>query len=152
MIDVRLTAKVNADSWFAFGFSDYGDVTAADLVAFWTSDGDKHHFVDGHTDGDGLLLPDPQQDYNLTFVSEAPGHVVLQFHRAFDTCDTNDYILDNGTTHVIFVESDSSSGLPFGTDVTQLRHGVQRTQILKPEIASVDVPADTWTFDVKLPE
>ncbi|BFZ20585.1 hypothetical protein BsWGS_23624 [Bradybaena similaris] len=150
-IHVKLTAKVSVLGWFAFGFSDYGEVTSADLVAFWTSEGDKHHFVDGYTNEDGLLLPDPQQDYNLTLVSEEPGQLVLQFHRAFDTCDHNDYKLDNGTTHVIFVESDSPSGLPFGSDVTRLRHGVQRSQILKPEVPSLELPEDTWTFDVRMP-
>nr|BAT68975.1 tyramine beta-hydroxylase [Ambigolimax valentianus] len=151
-VHIKLTAMAVASSWFAVGFSDYGAVTSADLVVFWTDETGSHHFVDGHTDTGGFLFPDDHQDYNLTAVSSPPSHVVLQFHRAFDTCDVDDYVIDSGTTHVIFVESQTSSSPPFGTDITQVLHGVQRTQILKPDLPRPTFPPDTWTFEVVAPQ
>ncbi|XP_059162618.1 dopamine beta-hydroxylase-like [Physella acuta] len=148
VIDVQLIAQVDADTWFAVGFSDYGDVTFADLAVFWTDKGGNHHFVDGHTDRRGILRADDHQSYQLTSVSSRPGAVVLDFTRPFDTCDVRDYRLDNGTTHIVCIESLQPTEIPLGTDVTQLRHSVQRSQLLKPEVVKPKFPEDTWTFDV----
>ncbi|KAH9491455.1 hypothetical protein Btru_049917, partial [Bulinus truncatus] len=151
-IDVQLSAKVTSDIWFAVGFSDYGQVTSADLVVFWTDVRGNHHFVDSHTNDHGIILPDDQQDYLLTSVADDHGTVVLNFHRKFNTCDDYDYTLDNGTTHVIFFESVYANELPFGHDVSKLGHTVKRVQLLKPDLPEPDLPNDTWTFDVRAPE
>nr|AZK16218.1 tyramine beta-hydroxylase [Lymnaea stagnalis] len=152
LINVQLTCKVTPESWLAFGFSDYGDVTSADLILFWTDGDGKHHFFDGHTTPDGIFLPDRQQDYHLTSVADDRGSVVLDFYRHFNTCDPEDYALDNGTTHLVYVESAQPEGPPLARDVTRLRHGVQRLQLLKPEISAPVFPEDTWSFEVRAPE
>lgn len=56
-----------------------------------------------HTDGDGILHLDRHQDYHLdaveyettSSVSEGEnGVVIVEFHRFFDTCDNDDYLID----------------------------------------------------------
>uniref|UniRef100_A0A2C9LHW4 DOMON domain-containing protein n=1 Tax=Biomphalaria glabrata TaxID=6526 RepID=A0A2C9LHW4_BIOGL len=151
-VNVQITAKVTQDIWFAVGFSDYGSVTSADLVVFWTDGHGNHHFVDGYTNDHGIILPDDQQDYFLTSVAADHGAVVLDFYRRFNTCDEQDYTLDNGTTHVIFFESVYANELPFGHVVSSLGHAVKRVQLLKPELPMPVLPNDTWTFEVRAPE
>jgi len=43
-VTFRLEAKVNKNSVIGFGFSDYGEITNADMVMMWTDDAGKHHF------------------------------------------------------------------------------------------------------------
>ena len=58
----------------------------------------------------------------------------------------------NGTTHVIYIEDILTGDTPLGQSVTSLRHGVQRAQILKPEVVQPPFPDDTWTFEVRAPK
>ncbi|KAK3791493.1 hypothetical protein RRG08_055517 [Elysia crispata] len=76
----------------------------------------------------------------------------VNFQRKFRTCDREDYALDNGTTHVIYIEEILTGDTPLGQSVTSLRHGVQKAQILKPEVVQPPFPDDTWTFEVRAPK
>ena len=50
---------------------------------------------DTHTDGAGLLSVDHHQDYVLDLVHvTSAGSLVVEFHRLYDTCDTDDYLID----------------------------------------------------------
>ncbi|RUS80448.1 hypothetical protein EGW08_011817 [Elysia chlorotica] len=236
MIKFHLTAKISSGSWFAIGFSDYGEVTSADLLVFWSDAEGVNHLVDAHTDERGILRPDTSQDYHVTAVSssytdqgqgrfetflkhhpgfprsrasqssgqssdeshvdrgsrrkghtelkdylkfrdfrrntwrsshegqvrgERSGHsrrsrkgfleLALDFQRKFLTCDVHDYAIDNGTTHVIYMEGILTGSSPLGQPVTSLKHGLQRVQILKPEVVQPPFPEDTWTFEVRAP-
>ena len=56
-----------------------------------------HDFLfpqDGYTDKHGSLHFDRHQDYTLDDVTEGPEGVVLTFHRLYDTCDKDDYLID----------------------------------------------------------
>jgi len=50
---------------------------------------------DAHTDSEGRLRVDKQQDYILDriFVN-GDEDLVMDFHRAYDTCDIDDYLID----------------------------------------------------------
>ena len=52
---------------------------------------------DAHTDSSGLLHTDQSQDYTLDKASVSPSHMSLTFHRDYDTCDDDDYIIDVST-------------------------------------------------------
>ncbi len=49
---------------------------------------------DCHTDGEGLLHVDHSQDYVLDDVISISRSVSLTFHRQYDTCDDEDYLID----------------------------------------------------------
>ena len=44
-VHFRLRAHLAASyGWFGLGFSDYGEITNADLAVFWTDEDGWHHF------------------------------------------------------------------------------------------------------------
>lgn len=51
-------------------------------------------FQDGWTDQDGFINIDTQQDYKLKASFRDDDEMVLDFSRAFDTCDEKDYQFD----------------------------------------------------------
>jgi len=54
-----------------------------------------HFTQDTHTDDRGVLSVDRHQDYVLDLVHvTSAGSLVAEFHRLFDTCDNDDYLID----------------------------------------------------------
>ncbi|PVD22126.1 hypothetical protein C0Q70_17930 [Pomacea canaliculata] len=108
-------------------------------------------FQDGWTDQDGFINIDTQQDYKLKASFRDDDEMVLDFSRAFDTCDDKDYQFDNGTTHIIyFIGEGSPSGIN-DIQVPTLLHGVQRVQLLKPDWPDVKMPDDVTVIDITVP-
>ncbi|KAL8625948.1 hypothetical protein ACOMHN_012540 [Nucella lapillus] len=148
----RLRAQVRkSEGWFGMGFSDYGAISDADVVVFWTDEDGWHHLQDGWTDKDGYLYTDSQQDYQLTESTITDDVTTLSFSRQFDTCDDDDYVFDNGTTHVIYFMVGGRPGGVAGTCLARQDNGLTRVQLLKPELPGVTMPDDVWTFDVTVP-
>ncbi|XP_056011248.1 dopamine beta-hydroxylase-like [Ostrea edulis] len=145
----ELSGKVLPDQWLAFGFSDYGEVEGADLavVDFQSY---KVHLRDCWTDDNALLWMDYRQNYEITDWKWQNNKIMVRFHRKFETCDDNDYTIDTGTTHIIF---------GVGNDIPRFGHplpysvkfGLQRVQLLKPDLPEPDIPSDTWYFDIVNP-
>uniref|UniRef100_A0A8C9I8Z8 Dopamine beta-hydroxylase n=1 Tax=Piliocolobus tephrosceles TaxID=591936 RepID=A0A8C9I8Z8_9PRIM len=134
-----------------FGMSDRGELENADLVVLWT-DGDTAYFADAWSDQKGKIHLDPQQDYQLLQVQRTPEGLVLLFKRPFGTCDPKDYLIEDGTVHLVYgileepfrsLEAINSSGL---------RTGLQRVQLLKPNITFPAIPSDTCTMDIHAPD
>ena len=152
VVQFRLRVLTQEHQWFAFGFSNYGQTRDADLVVAWTDGGHTAQFVDAHTDTRGLLIPDHQQDYHLTSFKSASGTAVIDFCRKFDTGDTDDYALDTGTTHIVYVlpQHLMSGHSPFWTDLAGV-HDMLRVQLLKPNIYPPTLPSDTWVLEVRVP-
>ncbi|KAI8436987.1 hypothetical protein MSG28_010390 [Choristoneura fumiferana] len=132
--------------------------TAEDVVA-----------IDMHADVSGRLVPDSRQDCEGFQLDSATRSIV--FERHFDTCDDNDYIIEDGTVHVVWARGSdklfSSQGLCLPCTSTK-NHGFIRVRLLtpltvpKPEGTQLHfhnqdlkVPAgDTtyWCKVIKLPE
>ncbi|EHH56997.1 hypothetical protein EGM_06549 [Macaca fascicularis] len=134
-----------------FGMSDRGELENADLVVLWT-DGDTAYFADAWSDQKGQIHLDPQQDYQLLQVERTPEGLALLFKRPFGTCDPKDYLIEDGTVHLVYgileepfrsLEAINSSGL---------RTGLQRVQLLKPNITFPATPSDTYTMDIHAPD
>ena len=50
---------------------------------------------DAHTNDKGELSVDRQQDYVLDLVRvTSAGSLLVEFHRLYDTCDDDDYLID----------------------------------------------------------
>ncbi|XP_052224126.1 dopamine beta-hydroxylase-like [Dreissena polymorpha] len=143
---------MSQSQWFAIGFSDYGDFTNADMVVFWIDASGVHHFQDVHTDKVGRLHVDAQQDYILTRAHASRSVAKILFHRKFDTCDPNDFQFDTGTTHITYLMGEGRINDVIRIDVTKDVHGLQRVQLLKPEIRRAVMPENTWSFEITAPQ
>ncbi|XP_052673220.1 dopamine beta-hydroxylase-like [Crassostrea angulata] len=145
----ELSATVLPGQGLMFGFSDYGDVTGADLAVLGTHFG-KVNLKDCWTDKNGILRMDFRQNYALTSGEWRNNKLLARFHRRFDTCDPMDYAIDTGTTHVIFAVTQGP--LQPGQQLpSSVKVGLQRVQLLKPDLPQPDIPPDTWSFDILNP-
>ncbi|KAK3087538.1 hypothetical protein FSP39_007304 [Pinctada imbricata] len=145
----RLVYRFVEKGWLVFGFSDYGDVREADVVLYGIDSRKNQYFKDCWTDKLGKLHTDSQQDYILTETASGQGFLGIEFHRKFDTCDTHDYMIDNGTTHIIFMVGNEDSPVKLSLDVKDV--GLQRVQLLKPDIPPPRLPSDVWSFEIRAP-
>ncbi|XP_064616993.1 dopamine beta-hydroxylase-like [Liolophura sinensis] len=150
-VNFHLTVRVGTDQWFGMGFSDYGESTNADVLVVWTNSRGTHFFQDAYTDSTGRLHIDRKQDYHLTDAWSRGHETELVFSRKFETCDGG-YVFDNGTTHIIYFVGRGNPKSVSGVNVTSLHPGLQRVQLLKPDIPTPLLPRDTWTFDILAPK
>ncbi|PSN45176.1 Dopamine beta-hydroxylase [Blattella germanica] len=145
------------DGWYAIGFSDYGDVTGADLCVLWADWRGKLHLQaspvaglilkDGAVGEDGRLSVDSQQDcQGFRHVSRG-NKTKFTFVRDFDTCDDLDYIIEEGTTHVVWARGRGPLFRLEGLNVSS-NTGMQRVQLLKNPNPPTDLPADTWKHEI----
>ncbi|XP_061184016.1 dopamine beta-hydroxylase-like [Saccostrea echinata] len=146
----ELSGSILRHNWLAFGFSNYGDVIDADLTIFEVHS-NKVHMKDCWTDRNAILRMDYRQNYELTTGEWKNNKLFLRFQRKFETCDPNDYTLDTGTTHIIF---GVGNGIPrFGYRLpSSVKFGLQRVQLLKPDLPDPNIPPDTWSFDIVNPK
>ncbi|KAJ8300513.1 hypothetical protein KUTeg_022032 [Tegillarca granosa] len=166
LVFFSLTANINKSQGFGFGFSDYGEPTNADFILYWSEKQLIHHFQfylykiktfkqfnrDAWSDKDGILHVDRQQDYKLSSRRVRKNKVILEFERKFLTCDTKDYNLDNGTTHLVFFVASNIREKPLiGRNVSDFKVGIQRVQLLKPDIEEPQLEPGTWTIDITAP-
>ncbi|ELU08648.1 hypothetical protein CAPTEDRAFT_141249 [Capitella teleta] len=150
IIYFRLVAQVEKADLLAFGFSGYGEATNADLVVLWTDHRGHHRFQDTHTDQNGLLSVDSHQDYTLDNVKVKKGEIIVDFHRLYDTCDDEDYMIDSGTTHVIFFTKEGPTKTLKGLDISAVTLGLQRAQLIKSQLPDPVFPDDTFKFTMNV--
>nr|XP_020744109.1 dopamine beta-hydroxylase [Odocoileus virginianus texanus] len=134
-----------------FGMSDRGELENADLVVLWT-DGDSAYFGDAWSDQEGQVRLDPQQDYQLLRAQRTPGGLYLLFKRPFATCDPNDYLIEDGTVHLVYGLLEKPLRSLEAINTSGLHTGLQRVQLLKPNISQPALPADTRTMEIRAPD
>ena len=150
-----------APSLLTFGFSERGTLTDADLIAiYWSHDHlseTRQIFVkDSYTNSNGTLMLDPRQDISVVGLPQYEinsGQVRIKIKRSFDTCDSRDYPIDRGTTHLVWSYSPHLLAVyetltPFGLDISNdgmpvSKQGFQRAQLLKPQIKVPELPEDS---------
>ncbi|XP_026739132.1 tyramine beta-hydroxylase [Trichoplusia ni] len=161
---VSFSDKASPCNWFALGFSDRGNLNNSDACLFWTDYKGKQYYEDTHADDQGKLIRDNRQDCDSFHLDEATGDLV--FERYFDTCDDNDYIIEDGTVHVVWARGAdklfTSKGLCLSCTPTE-DHGFIRVRLLTPlrnekvvghqlhfKTKDVQVPADDTTYWCKV--
>ncbi|KAG8447492.1 hypothetical protein GDO86_014841 [Hymenochirus boettgeri] len=135
-----------------FGMSDRGEFAGADLAVLWS---DAHHsyFADAWSDQQGRLHLDSQQDYELLKARQSPEGLYLLFKRPFITCDPRDYTIEDGTVHVIYALLEKPYSVLSAIDVFTIQNrGLQRVQLLKPDIPIAQLPRDVINLDVRAPD
>ncbi|XP_063791912.1 dopamine beta-hydroxylase isoform X1 [Pseudophryne corroboree] len=133
-----------------FGMSDRGEFEGADLAVLW-SDGRNSYFGDAWSDDDGLLHIDSHQDYQLLLARKAPEGLYLIFRRPFSTCDPRDYLIEDGTVHIIYALLERPFQSLSAINISTLHRGLQRVQLLKSEVHMPRLPNDVITMDVRAP-
>ncbi|XP_003941430.1 dopamine beta-hydroxylase [Saimiri boliviensis] len=148
-IDFQLLVR-RLEAGVLFGMSDRGKPENADLVVLWT-DGDTAYFADAWSDQNGQIHLDPQQDYQLLQVQRTPEGLVLLFKRPFGTCDPKDYLIEDGTVHLVYGILEKPFQSLEAINTSGLRMGLQRVQLLKPDIPTPKLPSDTYTMEIHTP-
>nr|XP_017517844.2 dopamine beta-hydroxylase [Manis javanica] len=134
-----------------FGMSDRGELENADLIVLWT-DGDSAYFGDAWSDQKGQIHLDSQQDYQLLQAQRTPEGLVLLFKRPFGTCDPKDYLIEDGTVHLVYGILDEPLRLLEAINTSSLKTGLQRVQLLKPDISVPALPSDLHTMEIRAPD
>lgn len=119
--------------WFAFGFSNYGESFPADYCVLWYDWKKRMHFEDSWADEEGKLSLDQSQDCRDFKIKRYGNVLKYTFQRKFDTCDEDDYVIEDGTTHIVWARGRGPlfklSGLNVSTDFEN--NGMVRVQLLK---------------------
>ncbi|KAM6431277.1 dopamine beta-hydroxylase [Liasis olivaceus] len=137
---------------FLFGMSERGGFQEADLAVLW-SDGLQFYFADAWSDQDAQLHMDPQQNYKLLGARRTVGGLSLLFKRPFVTCDPKDYLIEDGTVHLIYGILEKPTPSLQAINVSALlRKGLQWVQLLKPKIRVPQLPGDLKTMEIRVPD
>ncbi|XP_047555231.1 dopamine beta-hydroxylase isoform X1 [Lutra lutra] len=134
-----------------FGMSNRGELENADLVVLWT-DGDSAYFGDAWSDEQGRIHLDSQQDYQLLQARRTPEGLCLLFKRPFGTCDPKDYLIEDGTVHLVYGVLEEPFGSLEAINTSGLQIGLQRVQLLKPNISIPALPSDLLTMEIRAPD
>ncbi|CAL4059213.1 unnamed protein product, partial [Meganyctiphanes norvegica] len=62
----------------------------------------KAYLQDRHGEGNQEPLVDRHQDWSLQSAFENDTHTVLIIARAYDTCDSKDYVISHDTSHILW--------------------------------------------------
>ncbi|KAL0838663.1 hypothetical protein ABMA28_016736 [Loxostege sticticalis] len=131
--EIIISEKAPEFNWFALGFSDRGELKNADVCLLWTDYRGQDHFQDMHSNDLGKLFPDTKQDCEGFYLDSKSRSII--FERFFDTCDNDDYIIEDGTVHVVWARGTdklfSSQGLCLAA-VSKQNHGFIRVRLLTP--------------------
>uniref|UniRef100_UPI00398ED939 dopamine beta-hydroxylase n=1 Tax=Pristiophorus japonicus TaxID=55135 RepID=UPI00398ED939 len=132
------------------GMSDRGDIRNADLAILW-SDGRNSYFGDAWTDQQAQIHLDTQQDYQLIDAHRSDQGLYLTFKRYFDTCDKRDYVIKDGTVHLLYGFLEQPAASLESIDLRTMTAGIQRVQLLKPTIHKSALPVDVKVLEVLAP-
>ncbi|XP_066249542.1 tyramine beta-hydroxylase isoform X1 [Euwallacea similis] len=148
--------------WFAFGFSDRGNPFPADYCLLWKSSRSKSaklQLMDLWADEKGVLDLDRHQDCTNFRQKTVKTVTKFTFKRKFDTCDNRDYIIEDGTTHIVWSRGSERLVSPKGLNITassKENFGMIRVSLLKNLHANTELPShveaeDFLTDQVKVP-
>ncbi|XP_053414410.1 dopamine beta-hydroxylase [Nycticebus coucang] len=133
-----------------FGMSDRGQLENADLIVLWTN-GNSAYFADAWSDQKGIVHLDAQQDYQLLQAQRTPEGLSLLFKRPFATCDPKDYLIEDDTVHLVYGILEEPFQSLEAINTSGLRTGLQRVQLLKPELPIPNLPSDMLNMEIRVP-
>ncbi|KAI1289348.1 Dopamine beta-hydroxylase [Halotydeus destructor] len=146
-IEIRAVLNKKTD-WFAIGFSNYGNITEADLCLIWFDRKMKPHFDDTWTDELGFVNIDESNDCRLLNLTRKGSKLIVVYQRKFDTCDSRDYLIEDGTTHVVYATGHGPIKRAEGLNLVNFEHGFIRTRLLKNVNPVPEMPFDTRMVQV----
>ncbi|KAF5288049.1 hypothetical protein FQR65_LT12099 [Abscondita terminalis] len=134
--------------WFAIGFSDRGEEFPADYCVLWNDWKGHLRFQDAYADDEGVLKVDALQNC-LGFRWKRRGNLTkFTYRRKFDTCDANDYIIEDGTTHIVWARGSNRLFQVSGLNVSNTDNGMVRVQLLKNTQVNSQLPIKHKTVEI----
>lgn len=138
--------------WFAVGFSNYGESFPADYCILWYDWKKRLKLQDTYVDSTGQMHLDAKQNCN-NFQWKRKGNVVkFTFSRHFDTCDESDYVIEEGTTHIMWAKGRGPlykvDGLNISSSNDRSNNGMVRVQLLKNLDTYLPLQRDVKTLEI----
>ncbi|KOX68655.1 Tyramine beta-hydroxylase [Melipona quadrifasciata] len=132
------------NAWFAIGFSDYGELKPADYCVLWI---DWHRQI--QLQEEGKLNLDLQQNCE-NFAWRRRGNITkFTFFRKFDTCDENDYVMERGTTHLVWLKGLGPLSSLAGLQVSDAKaSGMSRTELIRVLHKKPTFPSNAWQLEI----
>ncbi|CAH1109286.1 unnamed protein product [Psylliodes chrysocephalus] len=136
--------------WFAVGFSDRGNLYPADYCLLWKNVKGKVSLQDTYSTQSGILYLDKHQDCNKFKHHQKGGVTKFTFTRKFDTCDRHDYIIEDGTTHIVWSRGYTHLYQVNAMNIssTENDHGMVRVELLKNTNANSKLPSYVKVLDI----
>ncbi|KAJ8975892.1 hypothetical protein NQ317_011363, partial [Molorchus minor] len=105
---------------------------------------------DTHADDQGVIYLDKQQDCNGFMSTVRNGIIKFTYRRKFDTCDGRDYIIEDGTTHIVWARGKQKLYKVNGVNISSPAgdNGMVRVHLLKNANANTDLPPYVKTLDI----
>ncbi|XP_057655440.1 tyramine beta-hydroxylase isoform X1 [Diorhabda carinulata] len=135
--------------WFAIGFSDRGNLFPSDICLLWRDLKGISHLKDVYVDKNGVTHNDKQEDCNNFKIKRNSNITKFAFERRFDTCDQQDYIIEEGTTHIVWSRGNHNLYKPEGINISSTpdNHGMVRVNLLKNTKVNYYLPSHVKIFD-----
>ncbi|KAH0954644.1 hypothetical protein HN011_004179 [Eciton burchellii] len=139
----------DSNDWFAIGFSDYGEQKPADYCILWPDWHRQVHLQDSWADIDGKLYLDTLQNCE-NFAWKRRGNITkFTFSRKFDTCDEHDYIIERGTTHLVWLRGRGPLSSLAGLEISDAKmSGMSRTELRRVSHKKPKFPANAWRLEL----
>ena len=154
---ITFLVEVATHGYVGLGFSPGGGMHGADIALCWVDSRGKVHLTDRHAVGNNVPYLDTSQDLRLDWGLENDTHTVVQFFRAWDTCDSEDVKLGTDTVRLIWAYHGEDP-----LDNTHLlyhsltRRGQRSVYLAEPPLQSEPLPPHkTWDLtanNLLLPE
>ncbi|XP_071521635.1 dopamine beta-hydroxylase [Panulirus ornatus] len=124
--------------WLGLGFSDRGDLLGADLCVLWTDWHAQIHLQNALVGPDQRLVVAEQQDCQEFRYKVHDDVIKFTFSRKFDTCHPGHYVIQGGTTHVVWSWGAGPLFRLGGVLAAGDQTGLARVQLLKPTLVQPD--------------
>nr|CAG4644644.1 EOG090X0318 [Leptodora kindtii] len=141
LIQVRIE-NLAPQSWFAVGFSEDGHWTESNVCVAWEDWKGYLHVQEAHVDQTGGLQADAKDNCQKASFERDGKTALLSFTRSFETTDPTDYVVEDGTTHVVYAYGTGPLYRIKGVKPADRDYGFQRVRLLKPEQSSHPPPKD----------
>ncbi|KAK9745804.1 Copper type II ascorbate-dependent monooxygenase, N-terminal domain [Popillia japonica] len=123
--EILFRVEARTLGYVGIGFSPNGDMEGADITIGWVDDSGKAILLDCHgvsKNQGSLPVKDEHDNYTLMKGIQNDTHTILEFRRALDTCDTEDFVLSGDTVRVIWALHDKDPR----HDFDMIYHGENR--------------------------
>ncbi|XP_035207387.1 dopamine beta-hydroxylase-like [Stegodyphus dumicola] len=147
-VTFELRVRASDHDWVGVGFSDRGSITNSDLCVLWTDKKRKNQFQDIYTDEIGYVTVDDHDDCQLLSLKRRGYITRYAWSRKFDTCDNQDYYIEDGTTHIVYAMGHGPLRRIDGMNLFKEKHGFQRVQLLKNIAPNPVFPDDAQSLTI----
>ena len=136
--------------WVGVGFSDFGESSNADFCILWTDWKGQVSLEDTFTNH-SIVFVDDHNDCRDFEARKIPNGLAFTFKRLFDTCDDQDYLIEDGTVHLNWVYGKGPLYKLNHLDVNDpsiAKFGFSRARLLKVDIEK-DWPKDAQVLSIR---